>query len=120
MKDVEELKASGTFSLDGTVRGTYSAADSTMPDIIAKLIVSDGIISYPDLPEKITAINITGEINADGREADNTTIDVSKFHFVLAGNPFDMTMKLATPVSDPSVSAAAKGRIDLAKPVSYT
>jgi hypothetical protein len=115
MKDFEELKASGTFSLDGTVRGIYSAADSTMPDIIAKLIVSDGVISYPDLPEKITAINITGEIKADGREADNTTIDVSKFHFVLAGNPFDMTMKLATPVSDPSVSAAAKGRIDLAK-----
>lgn len=115
MKDFAELKASGTFSLDGTVRGTYSAADSTMPDIIAKLIVSDGVISYPDLPEKITAININGEVKTDGKEMDNTTVDLSRFHFELAGNPFDMTMKISTPLSDPAVTANAKGKIDLAK-----
>ncbi len=115
MKGFEELKASGTVSLDGTVKGIYSDADSTMPDITARLSVNDGVISYPDLPEKITAINLRGEVKMDGTKMDNTTVDVSKFHFELAGNPFDMTLKLATPVSDPAVSANAKGKIDLAK-----
>jgi vacuolar-type H+-ATPase subunit H len=115
MKSFEELRASGTVSLEGTVKGIYSDADSTMPDIDVRLAVNDGVISYPDLPEKITAINVLGEVKMDGTKMDNTTVDVSKFHFELAGNPFNMTMKLATPVSDPAVSVAAKGRIDLAK-----
>lgn len=115
MKGYEELKASGTFTLDGAVKGIYSSADSTLPDLTAIMTVKDGVISYPDLPEKLTAININGKVQTDGKEMDNTTVDVSRFHFELAGNPFDMTMKLATPVSDPSLAATAKGRIDLAK-----
>jgi len=114
-KDFEALKATGTFSLEGTAKGTYSDADSTMPDILARLIVNDGVISYPDLPEKITAISINGEVNMDGKKMDNTTVDVSKFHFEMAGNPFDMTLKLATPLSDPAVSVRAQGKIDLGK-----
>lgn len=115
MKDYEDLRASGTFTLEGAVKGIYSSADSTLPDIDANLAVMDGVISYPDLPEKITAINIISRVQTDGNDMDNTTVDVSRFHFELAGNPFDMTMKLATPLSDPSVAAMAKGRIDLAK-----
>lgn len=115
MKGFEELKASGTFTLDGTVKGIYSSADSTLPDITARLIVSDGTISYPDLPEKITAISISGEVKTGGKDLDNTTVDLSRFHFELAGNPFDLTIKLSTPLSDPAVIAGAKGKIDLAK-----
>ena len=115
MKGYEDLAASGTVSLEGAVRGIYSEADSTLPDVTLNLQVNDGVISYPALPEKITAINISGRVQTDGREMDNTTVDVSRFHFELAGNPFDMSLKLATPISDPSVAAAAKGKIDLAK-----
>ncbi len=110
MTGYEELKASGTFSLDGTLKGIYSSADSTMPDVAVRLLVSDGVISYPDLPEKITAINIKGEVKTGGKDLDNTTVDLSRFHFELAGNPFDMTMKLSTPLSDPAVIAARKGK----------
>jgi hypothetical protein len=115
MKDFAELNTSGNFSLDGNVKGTYSSVDSTMPDITARLLVKDGVISYPDLPEKITAINISGEVVADGKDTDKSTVDISRFHFELAGNPFDMTLNLATPVSDPSVTASAKGKIDLSR-----
>lgn len=115
MKEFEELKATGNFTLDGAVKGTYSPTDSTLPDIAAKLSVTDGMISYPSLPEKITAINIKADVQTDGKEMDNTTVDVSRFHFELAGNPFDMSLKLATPISDPSVNATARGKIDLAK-----
>lgn len=115
MKGYEDLKASGNVALAGTVRGIYSSADSTLPDVSARLKVSDGMISYPGLPEKITAISINGQVQTVGSDMDNTTVDVSRFHFELAGNPFDMTMKLATPLSDPSVNAVARGKIDLAK-----
>ncbi|MCK7531093.1 MAG: hypothetical protein MZV63_08655 [Marinilabiliales bacterium] len=77
--------------------------------------MKDGVISYPDLPGKITDININGKVQTDGKEMDNTIVDVSRFHFELAGNPFDMTFQLATPMSDPSIAVTARGKIDLAK-----
>ncbi len=115
MKGYEDLNAAGMVGLDGSVKGVYSEADSTLPDVTLGLQVTDGMISYPALPEKISAINIAGKVQVDGSEPDNTMIDISRFHFELAGNPFDLKMNLATPVSDPSVTAAARGRIDLAK-----
>lgn len=115
MKGYENLQASGTVALGGAIKGVYSSADSILPDVAAYLRVSDGMISYPGLPEKITAISIDGNVQTDGRVMDNTTVDVSRFHFELAGNPFDINLKLATPISDPSVNATVRGKIDLAK-----
>lgn len=115
MKGYEDLMASGTVAIEGAARGVYSSADSTLPDISVRLQVNDGVISYPGLPEKITAIRINGKVLTDGKNMDNTTVDLSRFHFELAGNPFDASLKLATPLSDPSVAVAAKGKIDLAK-----
>lgn len=115
MKGYEDLTASGTMTIDGAVKGVYSSADSTLPDIALNLKVSDGLISYPALPEKITDINIDGTVQTDGRDMDKTVAEVSRIHFVLAGNPFDLSLSMATPVSDPAVNARANGKIDLAK-----
>ncbi len=115
MQGYEELQANGLISLDGVISGVYSSADSTLPDIDLSLEVTDGIISYPSLPERLENIAFSGRVRADGRDSDNSVVEVSRFHFVLAGSPFDMSLRLSTPVSDPSVSATARGSIDLAK-----
>ncbi len=115
MEGFEELRASGTFSLDGNLTGTYSEADSTMPDAKITLLVENGVISYPDLPEKISAIGIKTVVDFNGKDMDLTTVDVSKFHMELASNPFDFSFHLATPMSDPSFALKAVGKIDLAK-----
>ncbi|MBE0667277.1 MAG: hypothetical protein IH593_06325, partial [Bacteroidales bacterium] len=115
MEGYEDLKTDGSFSLKGTVKGIYSSADSTMPDVSFRLLVSDGTVSYPDLPEKITGISIDAAVDMDGTDIDKTIVRVDKFHFVLAGNPFDMSMNIRTPVSDPDISARASGKIDLGK-----
>ncbi len=115
MKDFTGLRADGTATIDGAIKGIYSSADSTLPDIIANLTVENGMISYPGLPEKLTAINVRAGVAVDGRDMDKTTADVSRFHFELAGSPFDMTLSLATPMSDPSVAMSASGKIDLSK-----
>jgi hypothetical protein len=115
MKGYEDLSASGTVALEGAARGVYSSADSTLPDISVSLQVNDGVISYPGLPEKISAISIDGKVLTGGKDLDNTTVEVNRFHFELAGNPFDLSLALATPLSDPDVNATAKGKIDLAK-----
>ncbi len=113
MSGFEDLNASGNFTLDGSAKGVYSDADSTMPDVAMKIDVTDGLISYPSLPEKITGINLSSSLFVDGRDLDGTTVDVNKFHMELAGNPFEMSFSLKTPISDPDFKAFLRGRIDL-------
>ncbi len=113
MKDFQDLRADGTFSLSGSAKGIYSSADSTMPDISLDLNVKDGLISYPALPEQIRRINVESAIFVDGKDMDKTRVDVSGFHFELAGNPFDLRFYLRTPISDPDIDGSARGKIDL-------
>jgi hypothetical protein len=113
MQDYNDLKADGEFSLTGTAKGIYSDADSTLPNISVTLNVNNGTVSYPDLPEKISSINVVSSLFFDGEVTDRSVVDVQKFHMELAGNPFDMTFHLEKPVSDPDFSASAKGKIDL-------
>lgn len=113
MKDFQDLKAEGTFNLAGKAKGIYSSADSTMPDISLDLTVKDGLISYHALPEQIKRINLESSIFIDGTDLDKTRVDVSGFHFELAGNPFDLRFYLRTPMSDPDIDGSAKGKIDL-------
>jgi len=115
MKGYEDLKASGTFALSGAAKGLYSEADSTLPDISLNLLVKDGLISYPSLPEKISAININTNVYVNGKNLDLTTVSLDRFHFELAGNPFDMTFFLKTPISDPDFKGSFNGRIELDK-----
>jgi vacuolar-type H+-ATPase subunit H len=113
MTDYKDLKASGTFTMSGSAKGVYSDADSTMPDISLALSVSNGLVSYPDLPEQIKNISVKSDLFVDGKDMDKTVVNVDKFHMELAGNPFDMSFALKTPISDPDFKGSITGRIDL-------
>jgi hypothetical protein len=113
MSGYENLKVSGDFSLSGTAKGLYNSAYSTFPDISIDLIVNSGIISYPALPEKISNINVNAKVFVDGKVLDKTTLSLQKFHFELAGSPFDMTFFLKSPMSDPDFKGTMNGKLDL-------
>jgi hypothetical protein len=113
MTDYKDLTTSGEFTLKGAAKGIYSDADSTLPDISVDLAVNNGLISYPSLPEKIRNINIKLNAFIDGKDMDGTTANVDLFHFELAGSPFDMTLALKTPLSDPDFKGTLIGKIDL-------
>jgi hypothetical protein len=113
MNGYEDLKASGDFSLSGSVKGKFSDVDSTMPDVTLDFNVSNGEISYPALPEKISNIDVKANVFVNGKVLDKTTINLEKFHFDLAGSPFDMTFFIQTPMSDPDFKGSMNGKIDL-------
>jgi|WetSurMetagenome_2_1015567.scaffolds.fasta_scaffold13444_1 hypothetical protein len=113
MKDYKDLKATGEFAISGSAKGIYSDKDSTMPDVSLSISVTNGLISYPALPEQIKNINIKSDIFVDGKVMDKTIINVDLFHLELAGNPFDMTFFLKTPLSDPDFKGSMVGKLDL-------
>ncbi len=111
-KDFSSVQTSGKLSLDGYVKGIYS--DTNLPSFGITIAVENAMFKYPDLPKAVTDININTSITNKGGDADNTVIDISKFHLMLGDNPVDIVMLIKTPVSDPDIDGHIKGTLDLA------
>jgi len=110
-KDFKGVQASGEVALDAWARGLFKG--DTLPAFNAKLDVANASFHYPSLPRSVQEINISATAANPGGAADLTVVDVPKFSFNFAGNPFALTLRLATPVSDPDFAFTAKGALDL-------
>ncbi|HPQ35149.1 MAG TPA: AsmA-like C-terminal region-containing protein [Tenuifilaceae bacterium] len=110
MTDFKDLKTEGKLALNGWVKGTMT--EKTMPSANINLTVENARFQYPDLPKSAENISIATKIYYDGVNDDKTTVDVSKFHVDMAGNPFDMNLAVRTPMSDMQLNGTFKGKID--------
>ena len=109
-KDFAGLQASGNVQLAAMAKGKM--VGETLPMFDVKLLVDKGRFQYPELPKSIDNIAIDVQVTNPGGVADLTKIDVRKFHVEMAGNPFNATLAVATPVSDMSVNGSVNGKID--------
>jgi hypothetical protein len=111
-KDFASVQTKGKLALNGFAKGTYN--ETTLPAFGAHLEIADAMFKYPSLPKSVNNINIKVDVANPNGKPDATLIDVHKFHVEMAGNPLDMVMHVATPVSDPSLNGEITGKIVLA------
>lgn len=111
MKDFESIKTSGSLHLDAFMKGKMQG--DNYPAFGLNIQVEKGMFQYPSLPKSVKDILIKANIYSKGGSLDNTKVDISAFHFNLAGNPFDLTAFVAYPISDPDVKGALKGILNL-------
>ena len=110
-KDFEDIDARGKLDLKGYIDGTYT--DTQLPAFQLNLSVDNGYFAYKGLPGAARDIQLISMISNPGGAADNTIIDVSQFSLLLEEHPFSASLVIKTPVSDPDIDAAIKGKIDL-------
>jgi hypothetical protein len=110
-KDFADLKSSGQIALQGAVKGLYS--EKQYPAFNLQLLVNNGMFQYPKLPTAVNNVNVDLHINNPGGDLDNTVIDLKKFHVELGKEPFDATLLVKTPISDPHIAVKVKGKINL-------
>ncbi len=111
-KDFESIQAKGELQLDAMLKGIY--IDSTnMPAMDIKMNVANGYIKYADLPQSIDNININMQVTKAQGDLDLLELNIPKFHFEMAKNPFDMRLKIANPMSDMLFDFGAKGILNL-------
>jgi len=110
-KDFQDLQTSGKLALNAKISGYYQ--EEVYPSLDLNLQVEDAMFSYPDLPKKVENINISLQTFFNGKHNDKSVVKLDKFHFEIAGNPFDAYMRLTHPISDPNISAEMKGKIIL-------
>jgi len=109
-KDFAGVRASGDVQLAAIAKGKM--IDEQLPMFDVKLLVDKGRFQYPELPKSVDNVGIDMQITNPGGVADLTKIDVRKFHVEMAGNPFNFSLAIATPVSDMSIKGTANGKID--------
>jgi len=113
MQDFQELETSGELAFNGKVSGYYQ--DDVFPSLDVNLQVKDAMFSYPDLPGKAENIQISLQSYFDGQAPDRTRINLERFHIEMAGSPFDASLSLRKPISNPTVEGAIKGQVVLDK-----
>lgn len=111
-KDFEDIKADGTIALNGYVKGKL--VGESYPAFAVNLNVANANFQYPDLPVGVNDINITASAKSGGGDLDKMVIDVPKFSMKAGSDPFNMTLNVRTPMSDPNLDASLKGKLDLA------
>jgi hypothetical protein len=109
----ENVKASGTFKLDGFVKGIYSASPERYPAFKINFDIANGDVKYPDLPMGISNINTNVVVNSPASDLDKMLVDISKFSLKIGDNPLEGYFKLRTPMSDPDVDTKIKGVLNL-------
>jgi hypothetical protein len=110
--DFNRVKTSGTFAVNGRVKGEYG--DSAFPSLALDLKVNNAAFQYPDLPLPARDIAMDLSITNPGGSADSTLVKLQRFHLLIGRNPVDATLVLRTPISDPDVDARVAGKLDLA------
>ena len=110
----ENVKATGRFALAGQVKGAYDINTGALPAFNLDMQIENGQVQYPDLPMAIEQIAADIKVNSPSSNLDKMTVDVPQLNLVLGNNPFNIKFHLKTPVSNPDVDAAAKGKINLA------
>lgn len=112
-KDFESIQTSGKVNLNAEAKGKMYG--DVLPAFDVNLGISEAMFKYPDLPSALKDINVAINAKNDGGTADNIIVDINKFGFNLAGNPFNVTAKLKKLISDPDFAFSAKGLIDFQK-----
>jgi hypothetical protein len=110
-KDFQDIRTSGNVTLEASAKGTMK--DDVMPAFNLLLKIDNAMFQYPALPKAITNINTNMRIHSAGGVLDNTVIDIPAFSFDIGGNPFNMSLHVSTPVSDPNLALSAAGHLNL-------
>lgn len=110
MEGMDDITTGGEISVEGFARGVMGGG--VMPVAGLDVKIDDGSFSYPGLPESARNIMMDMELLYDGEDEDNSHINLNRFYAEMAGNPFEMNLRLTNPVSDPAVDAGINGKID--------
>ena len=109
--DFDQIKATGTCSVNGQVKGQYDGLH--FPDSDLELNVDQGSFRYPDLPGSAENISMQLKVTNQQGEWDQTVIDLTHFRASVSGQPISARFYLERPESHPTLEASLQGKLDL-------
>ncbi|RNC84271.1 MAG: AsmA family protein [Winogradskyella sp.] len=111
-KNIENVSTTGNFKVNGTIKGLIS--EETIPTLDINMQSQDASFKYPDLPKRVTNINIDASIKNKTGKTEDTYIDVNKLNFRIDEDVFKSEAHIRDLTGSVLVNANLDGVLNLA------
>lgn len=109
--DLDKIKTSGDFTVEGFAKGLYS--DTTIPKFDISIASSNASFKYPDLPKSVENIIIDTKIKNETGLINDTFVNIDQLSFKIDQDVFSAKANIKNLSVNPLVDAALKGIINL-------
>ncbi|MEX0287484.1 MAG: AsmA-like C-terminal region-containing protein [Flavobacteriaceae bacterium] len=111
-KNIENVKTSGNFTVEGQFNGIVD--EEHIPKFDIGISSENASFKYPDLPKSVTNINIDVEIKNTTGIMEDTFVDIRKATFNIDEDRFNLTSKITELLGNTVVNAHVDGKMNLA------
>ncbi|HLO72321.1 MAG TPA: AsmA-like C-terminal region-containing protein [Flavobacterium sp.] len=110
--DINKVKTTGQFSVDGKVKGNLT--ETTIPAFDVKIASSNASFQYPDLPKSVKNIVIDTHIVNETGLMNDTYVNLHNLSFAIDQDVFNAKATIKNIAENALVDAELKGTINLA------
>ncbi|MFD2909885.1 AsmA-like C-terminal region-containing protein [Flavobacterium ardleyense] len=110
--DIEKVKTTGQFSVDGKVKGNLT--ETTVPTFDIKIASNNASFQYPDLPKGVKNIIIDTHIINETGLMNDTYVNLNKLSFAIDQDVFNAKANIKNLATNALVDAQLNGVINLA------
>lgn len=109
--DINKVKTTGQFSVDGKVKGNLT--ETTIPAFDVKIASNNASFQYPDLPKSVKNIVIDTHIINETGLMNDTYVNLNKLAFSIDQDVFNAKANIRNIATNALVDAELKGTINL-------
>ncbi|UGS23281.1 AsmA-like C-terminal region-containing protein [Flavobacterium channae] len=110
--DINKVKTSGQFSVDGKVKGNLT--ETSIPTFDVKIASNNASFQYPDLPKSVKNIVINTHIVNETGAMNDTYVNLHQLSFAIDQDVFNAKAIVKNIATNALVDAELKGTINLA------
>ena len=110
--DINKVKTTGQFSVDGKVKGNLT--ETTIPAFDVKIASKNASFQYPDLPKSVKNIVIDTHIINETGAMNDTYVNLNQLSFAIDQDVFNAKANIRNIATNALVDAELKGVINLA------
>ncbi|MBE9575372.1 AsmA-like C-terminal region-containing protein [Flavobacterium proteolyticum] len=110
--DINKVKTTGQFSVDGKVKGNLT--ETTIPAFDVKIASNNASFQYPDLPKSVKNIVIDTHIINETGLMNDTFVNLHQLSFAIDQDVFNAKAIIKNIATNALVDAELKGTINLA------
>ncbi len=110
--DINKVKTTGQFSVDGKVKGNLT--ETTIPAFDVKIASNNASFQYPDLPKSVKNIIIDTHIINETGLMNDTYVNLNQLSFSIDQDVFNAKANVKNLATNALVDAELKGTINLA------
>lgn len=110
--DINKVKTTGQFSVDGKVKGNLT--ETTIPAFDVKIASNNASFQYPDLPKSVKNIAIDTHIINETGLMNDTFVNLHQLSFAIDQDVFNAKAIVKNIATNALVDAELKGTINLA------